>query len=226
MFKCNWGLTVYYLDNFGRQCYFCRLCGFFQWADTSADAVRVQPNPYSKNSSVPVHSSNSSVPVHSSSTFSSGPTLRLLIHIAQIEPRPLKVWFSVTGPRDRSLDDFYTSIPREQKKFSQSTRTWMFDMVIYDNFLSELRIRILNVDIVSLPRSLSGGLKTLLNAPLPEISEPDILPILRQTILPFQLEAVRFVIARGGRALIADEMGCGTRHLFWRIKCISHLKFR
>jgi aldehyde:ferredoxin oxidoreductase len=29
------------------------------------------------------------------------------------------------------------------------------------------------------------------------------------TILPFQLDGVRFVIRHGGRALIGDEMGCG-----------------
>ncbi len=111
------------------------------------------------------------------------------------------------------MDDFYATIPSDQKKFLQSTRTWIFDLVVYDNFISELRIRILNVDIVSLPRSLTIGLKALLNVPLSEVSSPDILPQLRQTILPFQLEAVQFVIAHGGRALIADEMGCGNTNM-------------
>ena len=34
-------------------------------------------------------------------------------------------------------------------------------------------------------------------------------PVLRKALLPFQVEGVRFGLRRGGRCLIADEMGVG-----------------
>ena len=37
----------------------------------------------------------------------------------------------------------------------------------------------------------------------------DIHSTLRAILKPFQLEGIRFAVSRGGRALIADEMGCG-----------------
>ena len=40
-------------------------------------------------------------------------------------------------------------------------------------------------------------------------TEVDIHHSLRAILKPFQLEGIKFVVSRGGRAMIADEMGVG-----------------
>ena len=40
-------------------------------------------------------------------------------------------------------------------------------------------------------------------------TEVDIHHSLRAILKPFQFEGIKFVVSRGGRALIADEMGVG-----------------
>ena len=46
-------------------------------------------------------------------------------------------------------------------------------------------------------------------APDADAAFATIPPSLRSALLPFQVEGVRFALHRGGRALIADEMGVG-----------------
>eukprot|EP01033_Poteriospumella_lacustris_P023068 gene23068-17457_t len=69
------------------------------------------------------------------------------------------------------------------------------------------------MEVDGLPRFLSHGLKNYLKRlnVLPDTTqmELNVTPALRQMLLPFQVEGIKFVIARGGRALIGDEMGCG-----------------
>lgn len=65
--------------------------------------------------------------------------------------------------------------------------------------------------VVELPRFLLKGLKTFLHKLPPPFAQPEQ-PVLStymlDTLLPFQLEGLKFVIARKGKAMIADEMVC------------------
>lgn len=62
--------------------------------------------------------------------------------------------------------------------------------------------------VVELPRFLLKGLKTFLHKlpPPSSLPEPQLSTFMMDTLLPFQLEGLKFVIARKGKAMIADEM--------------------
>ena len=70
--------------------------------------------------------------------------------------------------------------------------------------------------VVELPRFLLKGIKIFNSKLLPpsERPEPDLSTYMMDTLLPFQLEGLRFVIARRGRAMIADEMVRLLKHVF------------
>lgn len=85
----------------------------------------------------------------------------------------------------------------------------MFDFSIYESFVRELKTasQFAHLEVAELPRFLSQGLP-LYQQHLPTtFAEPNLFPKFRNTLLPFQLEGLKFVIRHGGRALIADEMG-------------------
>ena len=48
------------------------------------------------------------------------------------------------------------------------------------------------------------------SAPVPA-SIDDLPPLLRESLLPFQKEGITFAINRGGRVLIGDDMGLGSK---------------
>jgi hypothetical protein len=74
-----------------------------------------------------------------------------------------------------------------------------------------------SIELQELPRFLVVGLKSYLRGQEEDIhGSSDIMePELHleesflDTLLPFQLEGIRFVVRHRGRALIGDEMGCG-----------------
>jgi SNF2 family DNA or RNA helicase len=59
---------------------------------------------------------------------------------------------------------------------------------------------------LSRPLSLSLSLSPIAEAGNQELN---LEPTLMDTLLPFQLEGIKYVINHGGKALIADEMGLG-----------------
>ena len=66
--------------------------------------------------------------------------------------------------------------------------------------------------MIEIPRFLLNGIRKFLSSEAAP-QEISLLSGMMDTILPFQLEAVEFVVRRGGRALIADEM-VSNLHLF------------
>lgn len=95
-------------------------------------------------------------------------------------------------------------------RYNDRLKLWSFDFSRYGEL-----VRTLQSDeffethhVVELPRFLLKGLKIFLAKLLPisEQPEPDLSTYMMDTLLPFQLEGLRFVIARRGRAMIADEM--------------------
>jgi hypothetical protein len=115
------------------------------------------------------------------------------------------------------------SIPTNDKKYKLSSKLWLFNFRIYDLFVSRFQAEITSIELQELPRFLVMGLKSYLRrydenhnqsnneTIASDLIEPEvnIEESLLDTLLPFQLEGIRFVIKHKGRALIGDEMGCG-----------------
>jgi hypothetical protein len=108
---------------------------------------------------------------------------------------------------------------------------WSFDFSHYTEVVGTLQSDEFfeTHQVVELPRFLLKGLKTFL-AKLPSPSqqaEPDLSTYMMDALLPFQMEGLKFVIARKGRAMIADEMVCVAKVtviflLLWLLaSCIS-----
>jgi SNF2 family DNA or RNA helicase len=123
---------------------------------------------------------------------------------------PFQVWFDVQCPIDLKVRSFYESIPPDKKKLNSKTKMWSFNFEIYDQFVGSLLSTEYRsaIQVVEIPRFLLNGIRKFLSSEVAP-QEISLLPGMMDTILPFQLEAVEFVVRRGGRALIADEMGCG-----------------
>ena len=87
---------------------------------------------------------------------------------------------------------------------------WRFEFSRYDDLIRTLQSDEFfdTHNVVELPRFLLKGLKTFISK-LPsqfERQEPDLSTYMMDTLLPFQMEGLNFVMARKGKAMIADEM--------------------
>lgn len=104
--------------------------------------------------------------------------------------------------------DFISFLIRFDAVADNNTRIWSFHLKDYELLLD--RVSPLNPDVVigTLPKFVLN----LLNQPK---NEPDqmclaaIEPKLRNALMGFQIEGVCFGIDKGGRCMIADDMGLG-----------------
>lgn len=133
--------------------------------------------------------------------------LSLKLYCGEIESGPPpRVWFCVACHLTQRLSAYIDKIPRERKRLSKA-RVWSFDFEIYEEFVSTLLSSEFagEVNLSELPRFLIKGLKRFLQLPV-DCPEVDLPESMMDTLLPFQLQALEFVIRRGGKAMIADEM--------------------
>lgn len=95
-------------------------------------------------------------------------------------------------------------------RHNDKLKLWSFEFSLYKEV-----VRTLLSDeffdthhVVEVPRFLLKGLTTFLNKLLPpsERPKPDLSTFMMDTLLPFQMEGLKFVISRRGKAMIADEM--------------------
>ncbi|XP_032518835.2 SWI/SNF-related matrix-associated actin-dependent regulator of chromatin subfamily A-like protein 1 [Danaus plexippus] len=94
------------------------------------------------------------------------------------------------------------------RSYDSNTKLWNFLMSDYENLMSKVTPLAPHIVIGPLP----AFVLKILNDPPIDHSAVDLTPIeatLRNKLLPFQEEGVRFGIARKGRCLIADDMGLG-----------------
>jgi hypothetical protein len=95
---------------------------------------------------------------------------------------------------------------------------WSFEFSRYNEVIRTLQSDEFfpTYHVVELPRFLLKGIKTFISKLLPpsERPEPNLSTFMMDTLLPFQMEGLKFVIARRGRAMIADEMvrSCNLFH--------------
>ncbi|CAH0725522.1 unnamed protein product, partial [Brenthis ino] len=104
------------------------------------------------------------------------------------------------------LINIFKTIP--SGTFDTGSKLWSFCIDDYQSFISKVASLEPQVTIASLP---SFVLK-ILKYPILDPDNVDLTPIeetVRNKLMPFQEDGVRFAIARQGRCLIADEMGLG-----------------
>ncbi len=117
----------------------------------------------------------------------------------------------------KPVDPFVQTYLRLTKgaKFDKATRRWHFPISSHDSLLSALSRK---TKVVGVPRSainaalLASGGNEVIDIPGEGLEDDHLKGVPRQVIkalAPFQKDGVRFVLERGGRALIADEMGLG-----------------
>lgn len=196
-------------QNQGREFFTCESgkCKFFQFADAT------MPPPALRN----VRQYPSKGKKLETSTGTSSRRARIALSAFQFDGRPpMRVNLCLSSPPSAALTRALQSLPPDHCHHNLQSKMWIFSFELYDRVLAifetdELRAENLEVD--SLPSFLVRGLKAYLNRinTLPDSSgvELNITSNLMNQLMPFQIEGIRFVIARGGRAMIADEMGCG-----------------
>lgn len=183
-------------------------CGFFAWAGEyipmSLAFGRNRPNNQAKPANA--YSNNSSSPQKVNGKHEA----KIMIH--EISGPPVEIWLSLLCPTTPVVNDLFTRLPQDKCKFSNSLKMWLFTYSLYEKIVTEfLTPPFENMRLVELPRFLSKGLGSYqkkvnkLNAG-PELTL-HLTPKVNATLLPFQMDAVKFVARRGGRALLGDDMG-------------------
>lgn len=196
--------------NFDKEFFACELgtngCGFFQWADAT-----MPPPPtrnFAKNSNAKGRGENVSADRR-------GVRARIIISSIQFDGRPpMKIMLRLISPYYSQITNFLESIPKDLCSYDNYAKLWTFSFDVYDRIVAYFEteeVRNLQLELEALPRFLVVGLRNYLKRIniLPDTSntELNITPSLYQMLLPFQIDGIRFVVARGGRSLIGDEMG-------------------
>jgi hypothetical protein len=201
-------------NNFGKAFFSCpnSKCNFFCWVEETMNTKlhsRYVRNQSTVSSAPSSHSSSMGSSSASSASSSSSKSTLMKLMIGEFESGPpFQVWFDVQCPMDTKIRTFYQTIATEKKKLNPKTKMWSFNFDIYEQFVSTLLSSDYrsSVHVIEIPRFLIIGIKRFLSCDLLVPPEISLLGGMMDTILPFQLEAVEFVVRRGGRALIADEM--------------------
>ena len=173
-----------------------------------------QPRPQSHSSS---SNQRASSPAKKKSTNSAyNVSVRLNIIKFEIDSGVPRIWFSATHAPNTKLTKFYLSLPENLRKHDDRMKIWTFNFDLYDKISSQLQADEFDVvELNDLPRFLVEGLKKYIKKVTADNQDVEADPELKietgllDTLLPFQLEGIKFVVRHGGKALIGDEMGCG-----------------
>ncbi len=189
--------------NQGKEFFVCPAgnCKYFQWA--------LQGGPPSLgNRSFLQSNSVQNRQVHQRSSI----TATIEVKSFDFTHRPVRIWLKLFFPFCQRLLDFLQRNPRDKCCYDHQLKMWVFDFTYYEQIVSGIfSLSIESFQLKELPKFLQVGLSNFLSYinKIPAMQEEDlkIAPDLMETLLPFQVEGVKFVISRGGRALIGDEMG-------------------
>lgn len=213
-------------DRAGQQFFCCagngdNKCSFFVFQGSNI--------PFSLNRQQVVHSANSSGSSTASAatntakatnSHSATGTYSVKFKLSRIKENPTyRVWVmalsSSYSPLMSKMTQLYMSFPKEYRIFAGDTKLWSFDFEIYPQLIARLKSSEFGfVKLEELPPYLTNILTKFLQQqqqlPQPYVQQPlHIDPHFLSQLKPFQIEGIQFVIKRNGRALIADEMGCG-----------------
>ena len=193
-------------ENFGKDFFGCANggCNFFSWIGAAIPAS--------------LHN-NSQAPARPSQQHSSLPKVAVRLAVTKFEDGPpVRIWFSVCHSHSARLTQFYLTFSKEKRKYLESTNNWSFDFCMYDELVNQLQASDFDfVELIELPQFLVRGLKryidridkqqSLILGGTTEVVL-NVEPALLDTLLPFQLEGIKYVIRHGGKALIGDDMVC------------------
>uniref|UniRef100_A0A1B6GXP5 SWI/SNF-related matrix-associated actin-dependent regulator of chromatin subfamily A-like protein 1 n=1 Tax=Cuerna arida TaxID=1464854 RepID=A0A1B6GXP5_9HEMI len=118
--------------------------------------------------------------------------------------------FTVDVPFHQPTIDLFRSI--KGKEYDSKTRLWTFPVSEYFNLKKSVGILKPHVVIGDLPKCVVETFITKVKNYQQDINKVDISRVdenLLNTIYPFQMEGIKFGVSRGGRCLIADDMGLG-----------------
>lgn len=122
----------------------------------------------------------------------------------------LVIWTGISCTFHPRLNQSFSNLDKSQCYYSNSLKMWIFDFLIYDQIIF-IVTKDLEGIAEELPRFIVFGLKHFIqrinSLNLDQEFEVNITPKLQETLLPFQLDGIKFAISRGGRALIGDDMG-------------------
>ena len=198
----------------GREFFTCptSTCKFFSWVGASMP-MSIQGNSFrggfnnSKSSRSNFNKGNDQSPQKTKGRYDA----KIGIHEVVNGP-PVEIWLSLQCPSSDVVNDLFARLPVGKCNFSSSLKMWLFSIDVIDRIMEEfLTTPFENFRLPDLPKFLAKGLATYkkkinrLDLPADPVVNLDagVLGML----LPFQLEAVKFVIRHGGRALLADDMG-------------------
>ncbi len=190
----------------GRQFFVCDKCGVFYWADGNNFNMKGSKGPRKEFGGV-IH--------HPAKNKSSGKVgnITVKLYLVSFELKARKVWFSATHAFHPQLNEYYKRIPDDNKIWDDKVRRHLFDLAIYDEYVKEITSdKYVDIEVTELPRFLIRGIKEFLSTLNFVDAESIVLNIntsLNDRLLDYQIEGIKYVIQRGGRALIGDDMGLG-----------------
>ena len=182
-------------------------CNSFQWADTPPSNPTTSRSPSSATPS----------PSPSSSTLPAPPPPP-----SQRPREPVVVKFELVDCDVFSLafSPFSTPLVDHLKaqggRWHDAARHWLFPLPSYDAILTSLRSPPPSLPPLDLTDDIPRATRKAVLRPLPSpppLTDETLLTILPPTLatslLPFQLDGVRFALSKAGRCHLADEMGVG-----------------
>lgn len=95
------------------------------------------------------------------------------------------------------------------KIYDINTKIWNFHLKDYENLIRKLMQS--DIRVIPIPRSVLQIFQKNLNKSneMPPIDLSSIDATLREMLMPFQQEGIRYGISKNGRCIIADDMGLG-----------------
>ena len=195
----------------GKEYFVCPVgaCKFFTWAGAYMPMSIAFRNGGGKSGYNRGSNDNS----HNRSPQKNGKQEAKLMIYEIITGPPVQIWLSMQAPSSAVVNDLFSvRLPQDKCKFSQGLKMWLFSLELYDRIAQEfLTPPFESIHLVDLPKSLAKGLrayqKRLNKLDIPAEPVLNLSDHLRATLLPFQLDAGKFVVRRGGRALLGDDMG-------------------
>jgi hypothetical protein len=184
-------------QNFGKPFIACgtRNCKFFQFIDEPPSNLR--SDAIHKWHQLPTSASSSS----SSTSFKKKQKVKIFLD--SFNDVEFKFWCGVL-PSDPSIASIIQALGNGMYRYSESLKLWLIDFTTYESFMSAIQSFSDHYEVEEIPKFLAKGISNFLKHASSYQSEPviDIPLSMKDKLLPFQLDGVKFVVRRNGRALI------------------------
>lgn len=194
--------------NFGKNFFACanRACGFFQFADEPLQLSGYKAGSSSSSGSSGFNQHSKQPP----GNFNNKNVNAIKLYLEDFDESSCRFWFAIY-PTNPDITKIIQSQPSDMYKYNNGLKLWFLDFAIYEAFVCLLNTPPNNYTIEEIPKFIVKGIKNFLRS-TPEFFVDPVINIsqtLAESLLPFQVQGIKFVIRRNGRALIGDEMGCG-----------------